>query len=285
MLAHGDHPRRAHRAVVDEADQLGRRRHVAVLQPDPRHGAGRPAASSSMRRWQSSTVVHSGFSTSACRSVASTSPTTSTWVWFGVATTTASHRPLASRSAWSANARTSAPAAAGRPLASRLGVGDGGHDGAGDGADVLDVLDAHHPRADHPVAHARPRRHPPPANHERIGTVPGRGASPIGSTYGTHAVVDGVDVSALRLFLAVVELGSVSKAAVRHGLTQPSATAKLQKLERQLGVQLLDRGPSGSVATAAGVHLASACAEVVAATVALVDRAGARRGTSRRASP
>ena len=53
----------------------------------------------------------------------------------------------------------------------------------------------------------------------------------------------------LRLFLAVVELGSVSKAAVRDGLSQPSATAKLQKLERQLGVQLLDRGPSGSVAT------------------------------------
>jgi DNA-binding transcriptional LysR family regulator len=90
-------------------------------------------------------------------------------------------------------------------------------------------------------------------------------------------VVDAVDVSSLRLFLAVVELGSVSKAAARHGLTQPSATAKLQKLERQLGVQLLDRSPSGSVATTAGVHLAPACADVVAAAVALVDRAGERR--------
>jgi DNA-binding transcriptional LysR family regulator len=87
----------------------------------------------------------------------------------------------------------------------------------------------------------------------------------------TISVVDGLDVSALRLFLAVVELGSVSKAATRHGLAQPSATAKLQKLERQLGVQLLDRTPSGSAATTAGVRLAPACADVVASAVALVD--------------
>ena len=62
---------------------------------------------------------------------------------------------------------------------------------------------------------------------------------------------------------------------------RPCATAspnrrrrrKLQKLERQLGVQLLDRAPTGSVATPAGVRLAPACADVVAAAVALVDRA------------
>jgi DNA-binding transcriptional LysR family regulator len=84
-------------------------------------------------------------------------------------------------------------------------------------------------------------------------------------------IVDGLDLSALRLFLAVVDLGSVSKAAARHGLAQPSATAKLHKLERQLGVQLLVRTPSGSEATPAGVRLAPACAEVVASAVALVD--------------
>jgi DNA-binding transcriptional LysR family regulator len=89
------------------------------------------------------------------------------------------------------------------------------------------------------------------------------------------AVVDGIDPSSLRLFLAVVELGSLSKAALRHGLAQPSATAKLQKLERQLGVQLLERSPTGSTVTPAGVRLAPACAEVVAAVVSLVDRAEA----------
>jgi DNA-binding transcriptional LysR family regulator len=93
----------------------------------------------------------------------------------------------------------------------------------------------------------------------------------------TMSVVDALDLSALRLFLAVVELGSVSKAASRHRLAQPSATAKLQKLERQLGVQLLDRSPSGSAATTAGVQVAPACAEVVAAAVALIDRGEALR--------
>jgi DNA-binding transcriptional LysR family regulator len=84
---------------------------------------------------------------------------------------------------------------------------------------------------------------------------------------------DGLDISSVRLFLDVVELGSVSKAAVRQRLAQPSATAKLQKLERQLGVQLLDRAPTGSVPTAAGRRLAPACAEVLAAAVGLLDRA------------
>ena len=93
----------------------------------------------------------------------------------------------------------------------------------------------------------------------------------------TMPVVDALDLSALRLFLAVVELGSVSKAATRHRLAQPSATAKLQKLERLLGVQLLERSPSGSVATPAGVQLAAAGAEVVAAAAALVDRGEALR--------
>lgn len=94
--------------------------------------------------------------------------------------------------------------------------------------------------------------------------------------------VDALDVSAMRLFLGVVELGSVSKAATRHGLAQPSATAKLQKLERQLGVQLLERGPSGSVATAAGMRLAPACADLVAAAVDLVTSGEELRDERRR---
>lgn len=86
-------------------------------------------------------------------------------------------------------------------------------------------------------------------------------------------IVDGLDLASVRLFLAVVELGSVSKAAARHGLSQPSATARLHKLERQLGVELLDRSPTGSQATAAGVRLAPACSEVLASAATLVDRA------------
>jgi DNA-binding transcriptional LysR family regulator len=86
-------------------------------------------------------------------------------------------------------------------------------------------------------------------------------------------IVDGLDLASIRLFLAVVELGSVSKAAARHHIAQPSATARLQKLERQLGVELLDRGPTGSQATTDGVRLAPACSELLAAAASLVDRA------------
>lgn len=88
---------------------------------------------------------------------------------------------------------------------------------------------------------------------------------------------DGLDLAAVRLFLSVVELGSVSKAAIRHSLAQPSATNKLQKLERQLGVSLLDRGPTGSRVTPGGLSLAPACTELLAAAVALGDRATALR--------
>lgn len=86
-------------------------------------------------------------------------------------------------------------------------------------------------------------------------------------------VVDGIDPSALRLFLAAIELGSVSKAAARMQVSQPSATAKLQKLERQLGVALLERTPTGSTLTDAGSRLAPVCGEALAAVTALVDRA------------
>lgn len=86
-------------------------------------------------------------------------------------------------------------------------------------------------------------------------------------------LVDGIDPSALRLFLAAAELGSVSKAAARMQVTQPSATAKLQKLERQLGVALLERTPTGSAPTDAGSRLLPACSDVLTAATALVDRA------------
>lgn len=93
-------------------------------------------------------------------------------------------------------------------------------------------------------------------------------------------VVDGIDPSALRLFLATVELGSVSKAATRMHVAQPSATAKLQKLERQLGVALLERTPTGSAPTADGSRLAPMCADALTAVTALVDRAESIRAES-----
>lgn len=64
------------------------------------------------------------------------------------------------------------------------------------------------------------------------------------------------ELASLDLFVSVVELGSVSRAAAAHGVAQPSASSRLHHLERQLGMTLLTRSPSGSVPTDAGVVVA-----------------------------
>jgi len=64
------------------------------------------------------------------------------------------------------------------------------------------------------------------------------------------------ELASLDLFVSVVELGSVSRAAAAHGVSQPSASSRIKHLERQLGMRLLDRGPSGSLPTDAGVVVA-----------------------------
>lgn len=64
------------------------------------------------------------------------------------------------------------------------------------------------------------------------------------------------DLASLDLFVSAVELGSLSRAAEAHGIAQPSASSRIKHLERQLGMQLLDRGPAGSTPTDAGVVVA-----------------------------
>jgi DNA-binding transcriptional LysR family regulator len=60
------------------------------------------------------------------------------------------------------------------------------------------------------------------------------------------------ELSALDLFVSVVKLGSLSKAADAHRIAQPSASTRIRSLERQLGITLLERSPTGSVPTTAG---------------------------------
>lgn len=90
---------------------------------------------------------------------------------------------------------------------------------------------------------------------------------------GVFGSLDDLDVASVRLFLTVAELGSVSKAAARHGVTQPSATARIQKFEQALGLQLLERSPTGSLVTDDGQQLLAWCHGLVAAATALTDGA------------
>jgi molybdate transport repressor ModE-like protein len=70
------------------------------------------------------------------------------------------------------------------------------------------------------------------------------------------------DLAGLDVFVAAVRLGSISAAARECGISQPAATERLRTLERRIGIELLRRGPGGSVPTAAGQTVAEWAGEV-----------------------
>lgn len=73
----------------------------------------------------------------------------------------------------------------------------------------------------------------------------------------------------LKLFLAIIDAGGFTAAAERLGLAQPAVSAALRKLEDDLGVQLLARGPHRLTLTAIGTAFlrhAHAILEQVAAS-------------------
>ena len=61
-----------------------------------------------------------------------------------------------------------------------------------------------------------------------------------------------MDLNELRCFKAVVKCGTLSKAAAHLRLAQPALSRKIQKMEHELGVQLLRRTPRGVLPTEAG---------------------------------
>jgi molybdate transport repressor ModE-like protein len=89
------------------------------------------------------------------------------------------------------------------------------------------------------------------------------------------------DLDALELLVAVAEAGSVGQAAARRGISQPSASARLRTLERRLGVRLLDRSPSGSRLTSAGLVVTEHARAVLDQAYALVEGASALRARHR----
>ncbi|TFW00514.1 LysR family transcriptional regulator [Oxalobacteraceae bacterium OM1] len=61
-----------------------------------------------------------------------------------------------------------------------------------------------------------------------------------------------MELRQLRYFVAIVDQGSLSRAARMLHIAQPALTQQLQQLEEELGVQLLHRSAQGVVSTDAG---------------------------------
>lgn len=64
-----------------------------------------------------------------------------------------------------------------------------------------------------------------------------------------------MDLRSLRYFIAVVDAGSLSKAAAALYVAQPALTAQVKKLEGELGAQLLERSHAGVTPTPVGLAL------------------------------
>jgi DNA-binding transcriptional LysR family regulator len=91
-----------------------------------------------------------------------------------------------------------------------------------------------------------------------------------------------VELHQLRYLVAVVEEGSFTAAAAREHVAQPAVSAAVRRLERELGVALLERGRQGARPTEAGravlAHAQTALAAVDQARHVVDQLAGLLHG-------
>ena len=88
-----------------------------------------------------------------------------------------------------------------------------------------------------------------------------------------------MDLRRLRTFVAVAELGTVSKAALRLRIGQPALSRQIADLQQELGLRLFDRVGRGLVLTAEGEQLLADCRRVMTDLDAVRERAEVlRRG-------
>lgn len=80
-----------------------------------------------------------------------------------------------------------------------------------------------------------------------------------------------MDIRQLRYFIAIAEEGSLSGAAQRVSVAQPSLSQHVISLERELGVQLLERSPRGVSLTQSGQLLLSHAQQITRALENAVD--------------
>ena len=90
-----------------------------------------------------------------------------------------------------------------------------------------------------------------------------------------------VRIEQLEYIAAVTQHGSLRRASERLHISQPALSEAVSKLERELGVTLLDRRRSGARISRAGRHLLQNMVEVLEAVDRLRTAAGDEGGSSR----
>ena len=76
----------------------------------------------------------------------------------------------------------------------------------------------------------------------------------------------------MRTFIAVVDAGSLSKAAAALFIAQPALTAQIKKLEAKLGAQILERSHVGVTPTPVGLQLYHDARRLLADAAAMQER-------------
>jgi DNA-binding transcriptional LysR family regulator len=90
-----------------------------------------------------------------------------------------------------------------------------------------------------------------------------------------------LETADLLLLIAVAQMGSIGAAAESTGVTQPSASSRLARLERRLGVRLFDRSTTGARPTPAGEALAERAQRAIDVVRAGVAEARSSAGRPR----
>ncbi len=90
-----------------------------------------------------------------------------------------------------------------------------------------------------------------------------------------------MEIRSLKTFLAVAELGTVSRASERLHCVQSNVTSRIKALEEEVGVELFTRGRNGMTLTPAGTYFLDHAKAVVdaetRAAASLADFAGEAR--------
>ena len=81
-----------------------------------------------------------------------------------------------------------------------------------------------------------------------------------------------MDLRSLRYFIAVVDAGSLSRAAASLYVAQPALTAQIKKLETELGAQILERSHVGVTPTPVGLQLYHDARRLLSDAAAMQER-------------